>query len=198
MGWNLERGSRPIVAGICGLTVLLGATSCGATVADGHDPPPPAATGVDVPVPDPMTISSPAFADGDALPVRYTCQGESIPPPLTWSSALGAAELALVVDDPDAPGGVFVHWIVTAIPAGPGATDAGQVPAGREQRNSAGLDGYFAPCPPVGSGVHHYRFTLYQLSVPLGLPPGAGPVQTAQAIAAAATVRVRMTGTFQR
>jgi phosphatidylethanolamine-binding protein (PEBP) family uncharacterized protein len=118
---------------------------------------------------------------------------------LTWSAPSSAAELALVVDDTDAPGGLFVHWIVTGIAPGPGSTADGQTPPnGHTVPNSTGNDGYFAPCPPVGSGTHHYRFTMYQLSTPPQLPPGSAAVQAAQVIAQAATAQARFTGTFQR
>jgi len=156
-------------------------------------------TGSATAVADPVTITSPAFADGAPIPVRYTCQGDSIPPPLAWSAPPTAAELALVVDDTDAPGGLFVHWIVTGIAPSPGSTADGQTPAnGHTLPNSTGSDGYFAPCPPPGSGTHHYRFTMYQLPSALALPPGSAGVQAAQAIAQAATAQARLTGTFQR
>jgi hypothetical protein len=148
---------------------------------------------------DPVTISSPAFADGAPIPVRYTCQGDSIPPPLAWTAPASAAQLALVVDDTDAPGGLFIHWIVTGIAAGPGSTADGQPPPnGHTLPNSTGNSGYFAPCPPPGSGTHHYRFTLYQLPAALQLPTGSAAAQAAQAITQAATAQARLTGTFQR
>lgn len=163
--------------------------------------PAPAATGpsATAPVADPVTITSPAFADGATVPVRYTCEGASIPPPLAWSASTSAAKLALVVDDPDAPGGLFVHWLVTGIAPGPGSTADGQTPPnGQILPNSTGNAGYFAPCPPVGSGLHHYRFTLYQLPTALALRPGSAGVEAAQAIAQAATAQAQLTGTLQR
>lgn len=148
---------------------------------------------------DSVAITSPAFADGAPIPVRYTCQGDNIAPPLAWTAPASAAELALVVDDTDAPGGLFIHWIVTGIAPGPGSTADGQTPPnGHTLPNSAGNSGYFAPCPPPGSGTHHYRFTLYQLPAALQLPTGSAPAQTAQAIAQAATAQARLTATFQR
>jgi Raf kinase inhibitor-like YbhB/YbcL family protein len=192
-----------IASAIAGLAILVVLTGCGAGSNHGGSPSPPAptaptaaATGT-TPAADPVTISSPAFADGAAIPVQYTCQGG--PPPLTWSAPSSAAELALVVDDPDAPGGVFVHWIVTGIAPGPGSTTDGQTPAnGHTLPNSTGSDGYFAPCPPVGSGTHHYRFTMYQLAAALQLPAGSAGTQAAQAIAQAAAAQARLTGTFSR
>ena len=87
----------------------------------------------------PVTIGSPAFAEGAPIPVRYTCKGANTAPPLTWSAPLGAA---LVVDDPDAVGGTYVHWIVIGIQPGPGATAEGQTPVGGTGLpNSAGRPG---------------------------------------------------------
>ncbi|HTY34068.1 YbhB/YbcL family Raf kinase inhibitor-like protein [Mycobacterium sp.] len=142
----------------------------------------------------PLTISSPAIPDGAPIPVQYTCKGADVAPPLTWSAPLGAA---LVVDDPDAPRGPYVHWLVVGIPPGPGSTADGQTPAaGTSLPNSAGQAGYSGPCPPAGTGVHHYRFTLYQLPATYELPPGLVGPQAAQAIAQAASGQAQFTGTF--
>jgi phosphatidylethanolamine-binding protein (PEBP) family uncharacterized protein len=142
----------------------------------------------------PLTISSPAFADGAPIPVRYTCKGSGTAPPLAWSAPLGAA---LVVDDPDAPGGTYVHWIVAGIAPGSGSTADGQTPAGGSVLpNSAGQAGYGAPCPPAGTGTHHYRFRLYQLPNTYQLPSGLAGAQAAQTIAQAATAQASLTGTF--
>ncbi len=153
-----------------------------------------ARTMADAPAGGPLTISSPAFADGAPIPVQYTCKGANVAPPLTWSAPLGAA---LVVDDPDAPRGPYVHWIVIGIPPGPGSTADGQTPdGGTSLPNSAGQPAYSGPCPPPGSGVHHYRFTLYQLPATLHLPPGLGGPRAAQAITQATTAQAQFTGTF--
>lgn len=144
----------------------------------------------------PVTISSPAFADGAPIPVQYTCKGANIAPPLTWSAPLGAA---LVVDDPDAVSGLYVHWIVVGIPPGPGSTADGQTPAGGSSLpNSGGQASYSGPCPPAGTGVHHYRFTLYQLPANYELPAGLAGPQAAQAIreATAGHGQAQITGTF--
>jgi Raf kinase inhibitor-like YbhB/YbcL family protein len=198
--------SQRIASAIAGLAILVVLTGCGAGGGNrDRSPSPPAPTAPNAgattpaPVADPVTITSPAFADGAPIPVRYTCQGDNIPPPLAWSAPSSAAELALVVDDPDAPGGLFVHWIVTGIAPGPGSTADGQTPPnGHTLPNSTGNDGYFAPCPPAGTGTHHYRFTVYQLPAALEVPAGSAGVQAAQAIAQAATAQARLTGTFQR
>jgi Raf kinase inhibitor-like YbhB/YbcL family protein len=140
----------------------------------------------------PLTISSPAFADGGPIPAQYTCRGLNIAPPLAWSVPFGGA---LIVDDPDAVGGTYVHWIVTGIAPGPGRTGDGQTPAGGiALPNSDGEPSYTGPCPPPGSGVHHYRFTLYQLPATLQLPPGLVGLEAAQAITQATTAQVQLTG----
>jgi phosphatidylethanolamine-binding protein (PEBP) family uncharacterized protein len=142
----------------------------------------------------PLTITSPAFADGAPIPIQYTCKGANIAPPLAWSAPSGGA---LVVDDPDAPHGPYVHWIVTGMAPGSGSTADGQTPAGGSVLpNSAGQSAYGAPCPPAGTGTHHYRFTLYQLPNAFQLPAGLAGVQAAQAIAQAATAQALLTGTF--
>jgi len=126
--------------------------------------------------------------------MQYTCQGANIAPPLTWSTRL---EAALVVDDPDAPSGPYIHWIVAGIPSGSGSSGDGQTPAGGTTLpNSAGQPAYTGPCPPANSGTHHYRFTLYQLPKSYELPDGLAGVQAAQTIAYAATAQAQFVGTF--
>ncbi|OBG18729.1 YbhB/YbcL family Raf kinase inhibitor-like protein [Mycobacterium sp. 852002-51057_SCH5723018] len=143
----------------------------------------------------PLMISSPAFPDGAPIPAQYTCKGAGVAPPLTWSSPSGAA---LVVDDSDAPRGPYVHWIVVGIPPGPGNTADGQTPAGGSSLpNSAGQAGYSGPCPPAGTGAHHYRFSLYQLPATFQLSPGLVGAQAAQAMARAASAQAQFTGTLE-
>jgi phosphatidylethanolamine-binding protein (PEBP) family uncharacterized protein len=142
---------------------------------------------------DTLTISSPAFGDGAPIPAQYSCKGANMAPPLAWSAPSGAA---LVVDDPDARG--YVHWIVTGIAPGSGSTADGQTPAGGSVLpNSTGQSVYSGPCPPAGTGTHHYRFTLYQLPASFQLPGGLAGPQGAQTIARAATAQATLTGTFQ-
>ncbi len=177
------------------LAVLVVLAGCGRS---GPSPSNPKATPGDAPAAGSLSITSPAFADGSPIPARFSCHGDNIAPPLAWSAPSSAASLALVLDDPDAPGGSYVHWIVVDISPGPGRPTEGQVPGnGRSLNNSGGKDGYFGPCPPAGSGTHHYRFTLYQLPAAPELPPGSAAVQAAQAIAHDAAAHARLTGTFQ-
>jgi Raf kinase inhibitor-like YbhB/YbcL family protein len=123
-----------------------------------------------------LTVASPAFAAGASIPVRYTCEGADVSPPLAWTGIpAGAKSLALVVDDPDAPdpahpSTVWVHWVLYDLPPGAGglaeAVRAEHLPGGtREGRNDWGRTGYGGPCPPIGR--HRYFFRLYALDVVL-------------------------------
>lgn len=107
-----------------------------------------------------FVLSSPAFAQGEPLPARYTCDGRNVSPPLRWTAPpRGAVSLALMVTDPDAPGGAFVHWRLTGIPPATRALPAGSRAGGR---NSFGKTGYGGPCPPRGQ-AHRYVFELRAL-----------------------------------
>ncbi len=181
-----------------GLALLVTVAGCGGQ-GDNRTTAPrtPTVTTVDRSVPaapgGSLAITSPAFGNGGRIPMQYTCQGANIAPPLTWSTRLVAA---LVVDDPDAPGGTYVHWIVTGIPIGSGSTGDGQTPdGGTVLPNSAGQPAYSGPCPPAFS-THKYRFTLYQLPKTYQLPDGLAGVQAAQTIAGAATAQAQLIGTF--
>jgi Raf kinase inhibitor-like YbhB/YbcL family protein len=117
-----------------------------------------------------LTVTSLVFQNGGPIPSKYTCDGdEKSPPPLAWSNLpAGARSVAVVVDDPDAPHGTFVHWVVFDLPAGTTSLDAATLPAGAEQgKNGKGQLGWTPPCPP--SGVHHYRFRVYALGNTLTL-----------------------------
>jgi Raf kinase inhibitor-like YbhB/YbcL family protein len=135
-----------------------------------------------------FSLGSPAFPPGGSIPRRHTCEGEDVSPPLRWTGAPeGAGAFALIVEDRDARG--FVHWAVADIPAGESelaeGVKAGSVAAGSaaptEGRNDFGRQGWGGPCPPRGSGDHHYVFTLWALSSPLrlGSSPSAADVRAA-------------------
>jgi len=126
-----------------------------------------------------LEISSTAFVEGQAIPIQYTCDGENISPSLRWGSIPKQTQsLALVCEDPDAPSGTFVHWIIFNLP--PLVSDLPEaLPAeaslvenqARQGRNDFGRFGYSGPCPPPGE-QHHYIFRLYALDIEL--PPEAG------------------------
>jgi Raf kinase inhibitor-like YbhB/YbcL family protein len=105
-----------------------------------------------------LALTSPAFAGGGRIPVRYTCDGAGLSPPLRWTAPpRGTRSFTLTVIDPDAPGGRFVHWVAAGIPPSSRGLPAG-AHAPREALNSAGSRGWTGPCPP--SGTHRYVFTL--------------------------------------
>ena len=109
-----------------------------------------------------LALSSPAIPNGGAIPRRYTCNGAGTSPPLRWTAPPArTVRMRLTVVDPDAPGGHFVHWQATRIPARAGSVGAGRHLPG-EGTNSAGMRGWTPPCPP--SGTHRYVFTLSALS----------------------------------
>ena len=145
-----------------------------------------------------ITVSSSAFEADQAIPVKYTCDGDSVSPPLAWDGVPDDAKaVALVVDDPDAPGGTYVHWIVLDIAPATTSVAEGSVPtAGVQATNSNGDASYGPPCPP--SGTHHYRFTVYALDAPTGLSEGAGPDDALAAIDDHAVARGRLIGTYSR
>jgi hypothetical protein len=108
-----------------------------------------------------LVLTSPAFAPGGTIPVRYTCDGAGGSPPLRWTAPPpGTRSFALTVVDPDAPGGRFVHWVASGIPATGRGLAAGRH-APTEGLNGAGGRGWTGPCPP--SGTHRYVFTLRAL-----------------------------------
>ncbi len=119
-----------------------------------------------------MKLTSPAFEHGGEIPSLFTCDGSDISPPLEISDVpKGTASLALVMDDPDAPGGTFDHWVVWNIPPGTGRIASGSEPQGVQGRTDFGRMGYGGPCPP--SGTHRYVFKLYALDTKLGLGRGS-------------------------
>ena len=127
-----------------------------------------------------FTLTSSSFADGGAIPMKHSCDGQSISPALAWAGApTGTTAFALIVEDPDANG--FVHWVAYNIVGARGNLPEAVSPAGPppQGRNGTGQVGWAGPCPP--SGTHHYRFTLYALSQPLALTgaPSANEVRAA-------------------
>jgi hypothetical protein len=152
-----------------------------------------------------LEITSSAFQAGAAIPTRYTCDGEDISPPLAWSGVPAASQsLALLVEDPDAPGGNWVHWIVFNLPAEttqlPENVPAGQnialLPGGAQGQNSYRNLGYGGPCPP--SGTHRYFFRLYALDAVLELQPGVTRAQLQRAMQGHVLAEGELMGTYSR
>jgi Raf kinase inhibitor-like YbhB/YbcL family protein len=150
-----------------------------------------------------IVVTSTAFRDGAAIPAQYTCDGQGVSPPLMWTGVpAGTASVALVVDDPDAPSGPFVHWILAGLPGSDGSITEGAgtgvgLPSGAvSANNSAGRSGYTPPCPP--SGTHHYRFTLFALDGATNVTAGVPADQAMSAIMADAVAHGTLTGTYSR
>ncbi|MGH9457737.1 MAG: YbhB/YbcL family Raf kinase inhibitor-like protein [Thermoanaerobaculia bacterium] len=151
-----------------------------------------------------MKIRSRAFTDREAIPPRYTCDGENVSPPFEFESIPGGTKsLALLVDDPDAPGGTFLHWLVWNIPPDTTAIEekagraGGVLPDGAvEGTNGFGETGWGGPCPPKGR--HRYEFHLYALKAPLDLPPGAKRDAFERAIDGIVLEHVSVSGTYER
>ena len=150
-----------------------------------------------------MRLTTPAFADGEAIPRKYTCDGEDVSPPLEWCELPeGTQSLALILDDPDAPRGLFVHWLLYGVPAtengvteGTGGSD-GSAAGGRQGKNGFGKLGYGGPCPP--SGRHRYYFHLFAVDHALDLPAGATRQQLDAALQGHILAEAQLMGTYQR
>ncbi|MGD8405872.1 MAG: YbhB/YbcL family Raf kinase inhibitor-like protein [Anaerolineales bacterium] len=148
----------------------------------------------------PLELSSTAFTDGEPIPLRYSCDGEDISPPLTWGDPpTGTQSFALIMDDPDAPVGTWDHWIVFNIPADvrefPEAVSSGNVSA-TLGKNSWGRNSYGGPCPP--GGTHRYFFKLYALDIPLSLDENANKEQVLSALEGHILAEAELMGTFSR
>jgi Raf kinase inhibitor-like YbhB/YbcL family protein len=143
-----------------------------------------------------ITVRSPAFAAGAMIPVRFSCRGTNAPIPLTWTGVpAGAASVALIMDDPDAPSGTFTHWVVFNLPVTTRGIMNGRLPAGAAQaQNGRGQAAYTGPCPP--SGTHHYRFTVYAEPRRLPLRAGASLAEALAAIRSDPLASGRLTGLF--
>jgi len=134
-----------------------------------------------------MHLSSSAFSMGSSIPSKYTCDGGDYSPPLTWADPPnGTQSFALIVSDPDAPNGVFTHWILYNLPA-----DLRQLPekipnhktlsdGSRHGKNDFAKVGFGGPCPP--SGIHRYFFKIYALDQSLDVAPGASKEAVLQAM----------------
>jgi Raf kinase inhibitor-like YbhB/YbcL family protein len=143
-----------------------------------------------------LRVSSPAFIDGSRLPQRYTCDGAGEEPPVQAGTVpASTSELVLVVSDPDAPGGTFVHVTRYGInPRGDGSVDQG----GREGSNSAGETGWTAPCPPKDDGPHRYVWSVYALRDASGLDAGAEPDEVVAALDDGVLARGTITARYGR
>jgi len=150
-----------------------------------------------------MKLESAGFKEGQAIPKQYTCDGVNVSPPLEWNGVpKNAKTLAVICDDPDAPSGTWVHWVLYNLPA----DDMGLIenaPAteklkagGMQGKNDFGKIGYGGPCPP--GGTHRYFFKLYALDAELNLKPGATKSELLKSMEGHVIAQGQLMGTHSR
>src|SRR3569833_1272506 len=148
-----------------------------------------------------MALSSSAFKDGQPIPADYTCDGKNISPELSWSGAPGNTQsFLLIVDDPDAPSGVWTHWILFNLPSDTSnlVEDFVKSPSTAKQgTNDFKKSGYGGPCPP-SSKAHRYFFRIFALDTTLNLSPGATRKEVDAAMAKHVLAMGQLMGTYQR
>jgi len=183
------------------LLVLVAAVGCaiqqGARQETLSSTPTPQTTGGSI------KLTSSAFKDGEQIPRQYTCDGVNVSPPLEWSGVPKSAKtVAIIVEDPDAPSGTWVHWVVYNLPA----DNIGMVEnlpstenlkaGGLQGRNDFGNIGYGGPCPP--SGTHRYLFRIYALDSDLALKAGATKAEVEKAMEGHIVAQGQLMGTYRK
>lgn len=144
-----------------------------------------------------LSVKSSAFNVGESIPSRYTCDGENVSPPLEVDQIpVGAKSLALIVDDPDAPAGDWVHWVVWNIPVQKRVVINEGAKPGRKGVNDFQQRGYGGPCPP--SGTHHYHFRFYALDTLLPLPSNSTKADLEKAMQGHVMAKGELTGVYSR
>jgi Raf kinase inhibitor-like YbhB/YbcL family protein len=196
-----KQSIRALIACFSALAILFGA-ACGgdnaaeatATVGAGLVASPPAQ----------ITVTSPDFRDGGDIPAQFTCDGEDISPQIEWSELpAGTQAVALITDDPDAPRGIFTHWVIYNLPPDLRSVprdiaDGDRLASGAMQgENDFGDTGYGGPCPPQGS-AHEYRFLVFALSAPVALEPGASAEELLEAMQGLVVAQGQLTGMYAR
>ena len=155
-----------------------------------------------------IEVTSPAFTEGKPIPTQYTCDGQDRSPVLSWTGVPEGIEstesIALIADDPDAPGGTWVHWVLYGL--GPevnemqeGVATSEVLPGGAKQGvNDFKRTGYGGPCPPVGHGPHRYYFKVYAMDGDIGLDPGATKAALLREMDGHILAQGQLTGTYER
>ncbi|MDQ3223223.1 MAG: YbhB/YbcL family Raf kinase inhibitor-like protein [Gemmatimonadota bacterium] len=150
-----------------------------------------------------ILLTSAAFAYGDKIPVRFTCEGDDVSPPLQWTGApVETRSVALIMDDPDAPRGTWVHWLLYNLPGeavelAQAVPTLPETPSGaRHGRNTAGDMAYAGPCPSPGK-PHRYFLRVYALDIMLSLPPGATRGELERAMEQHILAQGTLMGTYQ-
>jgi Raf kinase inhibitor-like YbhB/YbcL family protein len=144
----------------------------------------------------PMKLTSPAFAEGQLIPIQFTCAGSNVSPPLAWSAPpAGTAEQALVMEDLDAS---YVHWVMSGIKSSIHSLAATEIPSNAVvSEGTNGTATYFGPCPPQGK-VHHYRITLYALSSHVPVSKASTAADAVSQFLSHSTGQAMLTGQFAR
>ncbi|MBI4466747.1 MAG: YbhB/YbcL family Raf kinase inhibitor-like protein [Acidobacteria bacterium] len=151
-----------------------------------------------------FALNSPAFTHGGDIPKKFTCDGPDLSPALTWSEPpAGTESFALIVDDPDAPVGTWVHWVLYDLPASarelaenvPKDNELGS--GARQGRNDFGRIGYGGPCPPPGP-AHRYFFKLYALKAKTNLKAGASKADLEKAMKGQILAQAELMGRYKR
>jgi Raf kinase inhibitor-like YbhB/YbcL family protein len=197
-GLTKKRGGKMQKFILLFIFLAFGLSSCGATPTPASAPQEGGQT---------MTfeLTSSAFGQGETIPVKYTCDGEDISPPLRWSDPPeGTQSFALIADDPDAPVGTWVHWVLFNLPAETREVPEQATPPAGSQgpnyvvdgKNSWKRTGYGGPCPP--GGTHRYFFKLYALDTMLDLAAGATKEQLLQAMEGHILGQAEVMGTYSR
>ena len=150
-----------------------------------------------------ITVTSTAFEEAGSIPAKYTCDGEDVSPPLAWIGVPeGTKSIALICDDPDAPMGTWVHWVLYNLPADAAGLPEGvpaekTLPTGARQGTSDFKKiGYGGPCPP--RGTHRYYFKLYALDATVDLAPGATKRQLLRAMEGHVLAQGQLMGRYKR
>lgn len=152
-----------------------------------------------------MKLTSEAFRHASPIPAQYTCEGQDVSPALSWREPPeGTRAFALIVEDPDAPSGIWTHWLIYNIPADKRALPHG-IPRAEtledgsfQGKNDFGKIGYGGPCPPRGHGPHRYFFRLFALNAPLALTPGARRKDVLAAIEGHILAETEIEGFYRR
>ena len=150
-----------------------------------------------------FTLQSSAFQNGGSIPKKFTCEAADVSPELTWSGAPEKTQsFALIADDPDAPMGTWVHWVIYDLPANTAKLPEGvpkqeQAASGAQGKNSSGKIGYGGPCPPPGK-PHRYFFKLYALDSKLNLKPGARKPEVEAAMKGHVLAQAELMGKYGR
>lgn len=146
-----------------------------------------------------MQLTSTAFESGKPIPTKYACEGVDVSPALSWSQApSNTKSFVLIVDDPDAPSGTWVHWVIYGLPGTATGVAENAPPQGARQGvNDFHRLGYRGPCPPAGK-AHRYFFKLYALDTELGLKPGATKNEVERAMENHVVGQAELMGTYQR